>query len=303
MGRLLTLALMQAPPRQAETALSEFAKEVNGLAANFPQTEMIVYPEYHVCGVAGETPEERNAQFETLAEPLDGPRVRRLAEVARSVGRWLLPGTVIERGPNGELFNTAVVFSPQGELVATYRKMFPWRPFETWTPGRDFTVFDIPDVGRFGLTICYDAWFPEVFRSLTWMGAEVILNPSQTTTCDRAQERILARANAIVNQVYVVTVNSAWPVGTGRSAVIDPEGLVRTEADGETPTLLTDCIDLDQVSRVRRVGTCALNRPWSQFTDADGPIDLPIYGGHLDPATWSPRSGDHHGRDTASSSH
>jgi predicted amidohydrolase len=287
MSRPLPLALIQTAPRPAATALPEFANEVRGLAADFPRTRMIIYPEYHTCGVDGATPEERTRQFNELAEPLDGPRVRRLAEVAKDVGRWLLPGTVIERGPNGELWNTAVVFSPEGELVAAYHKMFPWRPFEPWTPGRDFVVFDIPEVGRFGLSICYDAWFPEVFRSLAWMGAEVILNPALTTTCDRAQERVLARANAIVNQVFMVTVNSAWPNGTGRSAVIDPEGHVRTESDGETPTILTDCIDLDDVTRVRKFGTNALDRPWSQFHPDEPPIELPIYQGQIDPATWS----------------
>ena len=286
------LALVQAPPRPHATALAEFADEVRGLAADFPRTQLIVYPEYHTVGVDGATPEERTAQYNAIAEPLDGPRVQRLGEIAASVGRWLLPGSVVERGPGGELFNTALVFSPEGELVATYHKMFPWRPFEPWTPGRQFVVFDIPSVGRFGLSICYDAWYPEVFRQLAWMGAEVILNPAMTTTCDRSQERILARANAIVNQVFMVTVNSAWPSGTGRSAVIDPEGIVRTEADGETPTLLTDCIDLDEVTRVRTWGTCALDRPWSQFNELDGPIELPIYGGRIDPATWEPKNRD-----------
>lgn len=248
---------------------------------------MIVYPEYHTCGVDGATPDERTRQYNEIAEPLGGPRVKRLGEVAKETGRWLLPGTVIERGPGGELWNTAVVFSPEGELVAAYHKMFPWRPFESWTPGREFVLFNIPDVGRFGLSICYDAWFPEVFRSLSWMGAEVILNPSLTTTCDRSQERVLLRANAIVNQVFVISVNSAWPTGTGRSAVVDPEGHVRTESDGETPVLLTDCIDLDDVARVRRYGTNALDRPWSHFHGGEPPIELPIYQGRIDPATWS----------------
>jgi predicted amidohydrolase len=283
------MALVQAPPRPAATALPEFAEEVRGLAADFPRTRLIVYPEYHTCGVDGATPEERTARNNEIAEPLDGPRVKRLGEVAKSVGRWLLPGTVIERGPNGELWNTAVVFSPQGELVAAYHKMFPWRPFEPWTPGCDLVVFDIPEVGRFGLTICYDIWFPELFRNLAWLGAEVILNPAMTTTCDRAQERVLARANAIINQTFVVTVNSAWPSGAGRSAVIDPEGHVRTESDGETPMLLTDCIDLDDVTRVRQWGTSALDRPWSQFTAADQSIELPAYQGRIDPATWEPK--------------
>ena len=129
------------------------------------------------------------------AEPLDGPRVKLLGELAGDLGVWLMPGTVCELGEDGALYNTAVVLSPTGELVASYRKCFPWRPYEPYLPGDRFVVFDLP-VGRIGVSICYDAWFPEVARHLAWMGAEVIVNPTQTTTCDRDQEVVLARANA-----------------------------------------------------------------------------------------------------------
>ena len=78
--------------------------------------------------------------------------------------------------------NTALAISPEGEIVATYRKLFPWLPLETSVPGDTFTVFDIPGAGRFGLMICYDGWYPEVSRTLAWMGAEVILQPTLTKT-------------------------------------------------------------------------------------------------------------------------
>ncbi len=72
---------------------------------------------------------------------------------------------------------------------------------------------DLAGIGRVGLNICYDAWFPEVSRQLAWMGAEVILNVVKTTAPDRRQELVLAKANAIVNQVFVVSVNCAGPAG------------------------------------------------------------------------------------------
>jgi hypothetical protein len=149
-------------------------------------------------------------------------------------------------------------------------------------------VFDLPDVGRLGFSICYDAWFPEVSRQLAWMGAEVIISPVLTTTCDRAQELVLARANAIVNQVYVISVNAAAPVGVGRSLIVDPEGRVRVEADDSTATVLTDVLDLDEVTRVRQYGTAGLNRMWDQFTEADAPLELPLYQGRIDPLRWKP---------------
>src|SRR6478735_6527252 len=92
---------------------------------------------------------------ERVAEPIPGPTTERLCGLAREVGKWLVPGSIYERAEGG-VYNTALVISPTGELVATYRKLFPWRPLEGSLPGGSFTVFDIPDVGRFGLMICYD---------------------------------------------------------------------------------------------------------------------------------------------------
>ncbi|MFF4292008.1 carbon-nitrogen hydrolase family protein, partial [Streptomyces sp. NPDC001633] len=199
MSRPLPVALVQAPPRPATDPLSGFAEDVGDVLARFPQTRLVVHPELHLCGTEGPAAESE-ARLAAAAEPLDGPRVRQLAELAGDLGVWLFPGTVAERGPAGELFNTALAFSPEGRLAAHYRKLFPWRPFEPYTPGDRFVVLDLPDTGRVGFAICYDAWFPEVARHLAWMGAEVIVNPVMTTSADRAQELVLARANAIVNQ-------------------------------------------------------------------------------------------------------
>ncbi|MGW7546293.1 carbon-nitrogen hydrolase family protein [Streptomyces sp. NPDC054770] len=287
MSRPLPVALVQAPPRLATDPLSGFTEDVGEVLARFPRTRLVAYPELHLCGTEGPSAESES-ELQAAAEPLDGPRVRRLAELAGDLGVWLFPGTVCERGPGGELFNTALAFSPEGRLAAHYRKIFPWRPFEPYTPGDRFVVLDLPDTGRVGFAICYDAWFPEVARHLAWMGAEVIVNPVMTTSADRAQELVLARANAIVNQVYVVSVNTAGPVGTGRSLVVDPEGRVRVQAPDSAPTVLTDVLDLDDVTRVRTYGTAGLNRMWDQFTEADAPLDLPLYDGRLDPRRWRP---------------
>ncbi|MGW4594762.1 carbon-nitrogen hydrolase family protein [Streptomyces sp. NPDC004457] len=289
MSRPLPLALVQAPPRPATAPLSGFAEDVGQLLDRFPQTRLAVYPELHLCGV-DDSP-SATEQLQEAAEPLDGPRSRQLAELAGDLGIWLVPGTVCERGERGELFNTAPVYSPDGRLVASYRKIFPWRPHEPYDPGDRFVVADLPGVGRIGISICYDAWFPEVARQLAWLGAEAIVNPVMTTTADRAQELVLARANAIVNQVFVLSVNTAGPLGTGRSLVVDPEGRVRAEAPDSAPTVLTDVVDLDDVTRVRTFGTAGLNRMWDQFTDADTPIDLPLYGGRIDPGRWRPATG------------
>lgn len=277
MSRCLAIALVQAEPLTG-APLPEFADDVAAVLRRFPNTDLLVYPELHLFGGPGED--------EDLAEPVDGPRARLLAELAGDLGVWLVPGTLAERAPDGGAYNTAAVFSPDGELVAAYRKCFPWRPYETTRPGTEFTVFDIPGVGRAGLSICYDSWFPEVTRQLAWQGAEFVITPTRTTTSDRAQELVLSRANAIVNQIYVLSVNAAAP-GVGQSLVVDPEGRVRVDA-GRPAEVLTDVLDLDDVSRVRHYGTAGLNRMWSQFTDGDPDLELPVYQGRISPGRWAP---------------
>ncbi|MFG2792043.1 carbon-nitrogen hydrolase family protein [Streptomyces sp. NPDC048419] len=286
MSRPLPLVLAQAARRAADD-LDGLAADVRTRTAGLPAAPLIVYPELHLGGPVGDTTPLPAEPAEAFAEPLDGPRDRALAQIAGDLGVWLAPGSVYERAADGRVYNTAPVYSPRGERVAAYRKIFPWRPYEKVSPGAEFTVFDLDGIGRVGLSICYDAWFPETTRHLAWMGAELVLNFVQTSGSDRAQEVVLARANAIVNQLFVAGVNCAAPVGTGRSLLVDPQGNVRSEAVGDSDTTLTDVIDLDEVANVRRLGTAALNRPWQQFRPDDQPLALPLYQGRMDPATWA----------------
>jgi formamidase len=235
-----------------------------------PETQLVVLPELHLAALPA--PLEARAKPEPVEIP--GPLTDRLGEIAREAEVWLVPGTVFERGENGSIHNTCVVLSPAGELVSTYRKVFPWQPHETCAPGNTFEVFEIPDVGKVGLSICYDGSFPETCRQLAWLGAEVVLNVSLTTTSDREHELVMARANAIFNQLYVVSLNAASPAGLGRSAIFDPEGIVRLEA-GNTEEILTDVLDLDAVTRVRRFGTAGVSRMWHQIQH-DGRFRPPL---------------------------
>ena len=222
-----------------------------------------MYPEFHLFRNEDSPAEEREGLSRAAAEPLDSDLIAGLAEIARDVGAWLIPGSVCELGSNGEVFNTAVVFSPDGSLAGSYRKIFPWRPYEWSTPGDRMVTVDLPQIGRIGLSICYDAWFPEVGRHLAWMGAELIVNIVKTTTADRPHELVLARANSIVNQVFTVSVNTAGPVGRGCSIVVDPEGAVLQETQDATAAVLYQTLDLEVSSasaRSARRGPTACGR-------------------------------------------
>jgi formamidase len=287
-SRLLPLIAVQSSPVpwDVDATWAKYEREVRGLRATFPGTRLILHPELFLAALAPATlPRPIGTPSRSLAEPIPGPLTDRLCALARELDVWLVPGSLYERGEAG-VHNTAVAIAPDGTIRAKYRKIFPWRPWEQTVPGNEFVTFDMEDVGRIGLMICYDGWFPEVARHLAWMGAEVILHPSLTQTSDRPQELVLARANAIVNQVYVVNVN-AGSSGFGGSLIVGPEGHERQVA-GYGEVYLTEVLDLDSVTRVREHGSVAMSRMWAQLADQAGDVSLPLYGGSFAAAAKPP---------------
>jgi len=240
-------------------------KETARVLARFPWVQMVVFPELGSFGPGL-----------SFAEPVPGPTEMRYQALAKKHGIWLIPGSIYERvGEN--IFNTATVISPGGEVVARYRKMYPFLPYEKGVkPGTEFVAFDVREAGRFGVSICYDGWIPETTRALVWKGAEVIIHPTMTGTIDRAQELIIAQANAIVNQCYFVDVNCAGQLGNGRSIVVGPEGEIIHQS-GEVGEQVPFTIDLNRVREVRRSGTLRLGQILKSFRDT--PIDFPCYRG------------------------
>jgi formamidase len=263
--RPLSIAALQTSPVSGdpEATLRRMGERVARVRDVVPHVQLVMFPELHLPALA--PPLEPHDDPAALAVDVPGALTDELAGIARANDVWLVPGSIYERAEGGRVHNTALVLSPAGELVASYRKVFPWQPHESSEPGDCFVTFDVPEVGRLGLSICYDGSFPETCRELAWMGAEAVLQVSLTTTSDRPQELVMARANAIFNQLYVVSLNAGSPAGLGRSVIVDPEGLVRLQA-GDGEELLTDVLDLDAVTRVREYGTAGVSRLWDQAT-------------------------------------
>src|SRR5437660_5993056 len=243
-GRSLFVAALQTAgvPGDPAASLEQLERHVRALRATFEGLELVVAPELYLMALPRLVDDDGVSPHD-LAVDVPGELTERLGALARETGLWLIPGSVFERVGDA-VANTAVVLSPAGELVAHYRKCFPWQPYETTLPGTRTVCFDIEGVGRFGLAICHDGAFPEIFRSLAWQGAEAIFQVTLTATSDRNIETVVARANAYVNQVAVVNINAAAPVGNGRSLIVDAEGAVRYEA-GVNEEVLTAVLDLD----------------------------------------------------------
>lgn len=279
MSRSLFVAGLQTAgfPGDPVATLDQFERNVRALRSTFDDLQLVVAPELHLMALPPLLDED-GVEPGDLAVEIPGELTGQLAALARETGLWLIPGSVYER-VGDVVANTAIVLSSAGELVTTYRKCFPWQPYERTQPGTATVCFDIDGVGRFGIAICHDGAFPEIFRSLAWQGAEAIFQVTLTGTSDRDAETVVARANAIVNQVAVVNINAAAPVGNGRSLVIDPEGAVRYEA-GVAEEVVTAVLDLDQVQRVRERGSFGLNRLWEEMDRVGPGLELPLYGGY-----------------------
>jgi len=234
------------------------------LMARFPWTQMVLFSELAPFG-----------PLHTYAQPFPNDVLDIFCEEARRHKIWLIPGSMFEKTEDGKTYNTSVVINPEGEIVAQYRKMFPFKPYEAdISSGTEFCIFDVPEVGRFGLSICYDIWFPETTRQLTSQGVEVLLHPVLTGTTDRDAEIAIARATAAQFQCYVFDVNGLAAGGVGRSLVVDPGATVLHQSAGQEDMFPIE-VDLDLVRRQRETGMKGLGQVLKSFRDREA--DFPVY--------------------------
>lgn len=212
------------------------------------------------------------------AEPLDGPTVSRLAELARALRIHLLVGSVNEaaEGETTRCHNTSVLLGPDGDRLGHYRKIHlfdvdvsddvRFQESKTVAAGTEPVVVDTA-LGRIGLSICYDLRFPELYRALVARGAEILAVPSAfTATTGQAHWHALLRARAIENQAWVLAPGQVGHHDDrglrhsyGHSLVVDPWGTVVAEApDG--PGLCLAEVDVSRVAQVRRAMPVAQHR-------------------------------------------
>lgn len=243
--------------------LDAMEAEIDAVAKRFPWVDMVVLAELNGYGTDP-----------ALAQAMPGLFESRFSEIAKRNDLWVVPGSIMELA-GSDTYNTAPVINPDGEVIARYRKQFPWLPYEKGvSAGAGGVVFDVPSVGRFGISICYDLWFPETVRELSCMGAEVILHPSLTSTIDRDVEKCMVRAAGAMHQCYFFDVNVAGALGVGQSIVAGPGGEILYEAR-EGRDIFPIRLDLDYVRDVRSNGWHGLGQPLKSFRDSD--IRYPQY--------------------------
>jgi predicted amidohydrolase len=212
------------------------------------------------------------------AEPLDGPTLSAARTWARELGIHLIAGSIAERAEGQEkAFNTSTLIGPDGDLEARYRKihMFDvdvggvsYRESDHEEPGDEIVTASLGaalEGVTLGLTVCYDLRFPELYRILAVRGATVITVPS-AFTLDTGKDHweVLLRARAIENQAFVIGANQIGDApphyrSYGRSAIVDPWGVVLAQAPDEECFVVAD-LDLELQGRVRAALPSLANR-------------------------------------------
>lgn len=258
-----SIAGVQMHVSAARSNVEMMKHKIEVLTSVYPWVQMVVFSELCAYG-----PLTVHAKAFPNTEEAD------FCAIAKKHGIWLIPGTMFQRKED-KIYNTASVINPQGEVVARYDKMFPFYPYEIGVTGGDqFLFFDVPEVGRFGLSICYDMWFPETSRTLAVEGVEVIIHPTLTGTIDRDVELAIVQATAATNQCYVFDINGLGDGGTGRSLVCGPDGRVLYQASTGEEMIPIE-IDLERVQRSRENGILRLGQPLKSFRDRN--IHFGIY--------------------------
>ena len=246
----ITIALAQMAVAMGRPKTNQRVAQSLAAQAVAQGADLLLLPELWVTGYDLD-------QIREYASPLDSGHFALMAELAQT-HQLYVAGTALETNPDGRPFNTAALYGPDGNRVGAYRKVHLWAPLgevEQMTRGDALPAFDLP-WGRVAMAICYDLRFPELWRRLADAGAQLILIPAEWPVPRVEHWRLLLRARAMENQLFVAGCNRAGADADGEfgghSAVVDPWARVLVEG-GSEPGLFVTTIQMDDVTRARQM--------------------------------------------------
>ena len=237
-----------------EQTMEKAGRMVRKAAENGAQ--VVCLPEMYNCPYSGK-------YFKTIAARDHKDCVRTMAAWAKE-NRIVLIGGSVPETENGKIYNTCFVFNEEGEQIARHRKIhlfdidipgMRFKESDTFAPGEEITVFDTR-YGRFGVAICFDVRFPELFRAMAKRGAKMIFLPAQfNMKTGPAHWELSLRMRAVDNEVFFAGASSARYDGFsyecwGHSTVVDPFGTILATCDEKEQILYAD-IDLERTDIVR----------------------------------------------------
>ena len=247
----VNLALVQLDVSSKEPVTARIARTLELINEASQTADVVVLPELWHVG-AFDIPAAQE-----YAEALNGPLVTLMRESAASNGIWLHAGSFAERDTVGNLYNTSVLIDPNGEVIATYRKVhlfgFDTGEAAALCGGTDIAVAETV-LGMTGLSTCYDLRFPELFRMLGQRHATTVMVSSGWPQARIEAWNVLVRARAIENQCWVIACNEIGVQGDvvlgGHSQVVSPQGEVVAKASTDECILYAE-VDPEMPARVR----------------------------------------------------
>ena len=224
------------------------------------QAHLVAFPETFLL-IGG------RASILDTAESIDGPIVSQFQEQAARLNISVLMGSICETNPDvpDKVYNTSILIDRSGKIVAVYRKIHLFSIFTPevtldeslmFSPGTDIVTCD-HEIGKIGLTICYDMRFPNLFQKLRAEGAQIIFVPSAfTVPTGKAHWLTLLKARAIENQTYIAAPaqygrHNDDRESFGKSVVFNPWGDMVTLAPDKSGLIFGD-IDLTQLDKAHR---------------------------------------------------
>ncbi len=231
-----------------------------------------------------------------LAEPIPGPTTEKLGAIARELG-VVIVGSIFERRMAGVYHNTAVVLERDGTLAGRYRKMhipddpgfyekFYFTPGDALPDGQSFRPIET-SLGKLGVLVCWDQWYPEAARLMALAGAEILIYPTAIgwEPGDAADEKArqldawitVQRGHAIANNLPLIAPNRIGHEPSpeagagidfwGNSFICGPQGELLTQGDAHSDWVLTADIDPDRVDQVRRIWPYLRDRRLDAYSD------------------------------------
>lgn len=261
---MMRVAALQFTATEDKAANAERIRELVAQAAD-AGARLVVAPEASMHGFGAP-----NIPLAPVAEPIDGPFVQQLRKAASEHSVTLLAGMFESAaGDARRVYNTIVAVDPAGEVIGSYRKQhlfdaLGWVESERVLAGspRGRLVFGCEGL-TVGVLTCYDVRFPELARSLVDDGADVLAVPAAWVFGPLKEDQwtTLVRARAIENVVYVAAADQAPPQYSGRSAIVDPFGVVLASL-GEGEGLVVADVDPARLHACRERMPSVAHRRW-----------------------------------------
>lgn len=275
---LIQMSCVADPARNVQTALSHVAQAARGGA------KLVCLPELfrslYFC-------QKQDYKCFQLAEPIPGPTTQLLSAAAKK-HKITLVSSLFEKRTGGLYHNTAVVFGPNGKILGTYRKMhIPDDPgFNEkfyFTPGdTGFQPIDTP-VGRLGILVCWDQWYPEAARLMALRGAQILIYPTaigwargeKKDVCQTQRNawQTIQRSHAIANGLFVLSINRTGRESNldfwGTSFVSNPMGHVVAEASTHRAEIVRASLQLSETTTTRQHWPFLRDRRVDAYTGLD----------------------------------